>query len=396
MKILRIVCLGYKAGGIENGIALMQPLFEERGHIVKIFASETRPDLPHFNHYSYKIPPGGIGKIFYSFNPYSYITLKNVLKEFQPDIVDINGLGHASPSILFLLKKYPTVFTIHGSEGFTKSRLMWCFPVSDFKHREYNLDDLNFIGKLRYVYHQYVNRPLYWFGFRNVDIFITLSHYMHRLMEGDGIHNKYVPNGTILLDYKPLQKKNITNTLVYAGRLKKIKGVDYLLKALPVIIKKFPDVKLFIAGDGEERSNLERLTDDLNISNNVTFLGHIERKQLEKIYQCASVIVIPSVVPETFGLVGIEAMSVGRPVIASDVGGISDWLIHGQTGFLVPQKDSIVIAEAVTKIFSDHNMLLRMMRAARKKAEEFDLNKHIDQMENIYINLIYKYKKRKM
>ena len=130
-------------------------------------------------------------------------------------------MGHASPSILFLLKKYPTVFTIHGSEGFTKSRLMWCFPVSDFKHREYNLDDLNFIGKLRYVYHQYVNRPLYWFGFRNVDIFITLSHYMHRLMEGDGIHNKYVPNGTILLDYKPLQKKNITNTLVYAGRLKK-------------------------------------------------------------------------------------------------------------------------------------------------------------------------------
>ena len=89
-------------------------------------------------------------------------------------------------------------------------------------------------------------------------------------------------------------------------------------------------------------------------------------------------------------------MNVGRPVIASDVGGISDWLIHGQTGFLVPQKDSIVIAEAVTKIFSDHNMLLRMMRAARKKAEEFDLNKHIDQMENIYINLIYKYKKRKM
>ncbi len=388
MKILRIGSSGYEQGGIENGMVLMQPIFEKRGHIIKILTSDDRPDLPHFNDYTYKKPSIGIGKIFYSFNPYAYKKLKKVLKEFNPDIVHVHTLGHGSISLLFPLRNYPTVFTIHGPEIFSKSLVAWCLPDSDFKNKGHQINDLNFVGKLRYFYFYYVNSPLYWFGLRNVDVFVTLIHYMQNLIAQEGIQSKYVPNGTVLFEYKPLKKLEITNTLLYAGRLEEFKGVDYLISALSTVIEKFPNTRLVIAGDGSSRKHLETLTKKLRLQDNVVFLGHVNRTELERLYQKASIVVVPSIWPEAFGKIGIEAMSVGRPVVATDVGGISDWLIDGQNGFLVPPADSDILAKSVIKIFSDPEMFLKMAEVARKKAEEFDLNRHVERMEKIYLDLI--------
>jgi glycosyltransferase involved in cell wall biosynthesis len=211
---------------------------------------------------------------------------------------------------------------------------------------------------------------------------------MHELMEQEGLKNYYISNGTTLLKYSPLQISDLTNTLVYVGRLEKYKGVDELLKAIPVILEKFPNTHLFIAGDGSDKSRLELIVSKFNLEKHVTFLGHIARPAIEDLYKRASVVVVPSVYPEAFGKVGIEAMSVGRPVVASNVGGISDWLIDGKTGFLVPPKDPVAISKAVIKIFSNPELFFQMMKQARKKAEEFDLNKHVDRMEKIYIDLV--------
>lgn len=396
MKILRIINSGFQEGGAENGIVLLQPILEKKGHIIRTLASDSRPDLPHFNSYSFKsIVPYGVKKYFYyTFNPNSYLTLKMILKEFKPDVVNLHTMAQVSPSVLFLLKKYPTVLTIHGPEAFTKSLLPWYLPISDFKNGEYNINDLRFIGKMRYFYFRYIIGLIYRFGLRNVDIFITMSKYMQNLMFQDGLQTTYIPNGTTLLEYKPFKKEEITNTLVYAGRLEKFKGVDYLIEAMPEIISEFPDTQLFIAGDGGKKNDLEILTNKLNLGSNVKFLGHLNRNELEKLYQRSAIVIMPSTWPEAFGKIGIEAMSVGRPIVASDVGGISDWLIDGQTGFMIPPKDSKAIAEAVIKLLSNHNLLTEMSKKARAKSEEFDLNKHADEIERIYLRLIEKYRNK--
>lgn len=99
---------------------------------------------------------------------------------------------------------------------------------------------------------------------------------------------------------------------------------------------------------------------------------------------------MPSIWPESFGKVGPEAMSVGRPIIGSKVGGIPDWLIDENTGYLVEPKNSQQITEKVLKLFSNKNLREEMGKNARKKAEEFSIEKQIDAIENIYNKLLNK------
>jgi glycosyltransferase involved in cell wall biosynthesis len=386
MKILRITDLGFETGGIESGIVLVQPILERKGHEVRTMASDVRPDLPHFNRYGFK-SLRGLEKVCYAFNPHAYAALSKVLKEFEPDVVHLHTMSEASPSILFLLGRYPTVLTVHGPEPFIKNTLLWCFPESDFRHGRREAGDLTFAGMLRYLYHRLVYDPVFALGFRNVDAVLTLSRYMHRLIEDEGIRNDYVTNGAALFDEKPLAKGRIRNALLYVGRLEAYKGVDDLLDALPEVLARLPDTMLTIAGDGGYRAHLEASVKDKGLKDAVAFTGHVDRARLERLYQEAAILVMPSAYPEAFGKVGIEAMSVGRPVIATDVGGIAEWLIDGETGLLVPPKDPRALGAAIVALLSDHGRLRHMGERGRKKAEEFSLEAHAERMEKVYTDV---------
>lgn len=392
MKILNITSSGFAEGGTENGLILTKPLYEKRGHIVKTFASDTRPDLEHFNDYSYKAPPDGpLGKLLYTANPYAYTSLKKALRDFQPDVVHVHAIGYASPIILFPLKDYPVVYTIHGPEAFIPDLLIWCFPRSYFRHGLYTMEDLTPAGKLRYNYQRYIEGLLYQKGLKNITMAVTFSSYMHDLVERTGIHNVLVPNGTRLFPYHPLTKTKNMRTILSVGRLMQYKGVSYLLDAMPRILSSFPDARLVIAGEGEERTNLEEQARKLGIHRAVKFLGRLSRSELLRTYASASVVVVPSIWPEAFGKVGIEAMSVGRPVVATKVGGISDWLTHGKNGLSVPPKNANAIALSVIKLFSDPARLVRMGTCARTTAEKFNLDTHVNRMELIFRDAIRTY-----
>src|SRR5438309_1225406 len=136
MKILRVISSGFAEGGAENGVAYIQSILERRGHTIKILASDARPDLPHFNHYSFKAPRGPLAKLMYTFNLSAYRALIEALREFEPDVVHLHTLGLASPSVLFALHDYPTIATIHGPEGYTKELLVWHLPKTDFTKGE--------------------------------------------------------------------------------------------------------------------------------------------------------------------------------------------------------------------------------------------------------------------
>src|SRR3989344_1948394 len=155
--------------------------------------------------------------------------------------------------------------------------------------------------------------------------------------------------------------------VLFSGKLTKIKGVDYLIKAAPKI-----KAEIYIMGDGEERQNLEKLAEDMELKN-VHFLGYFDKErdaELKMFYRRADVAVFPSVWDEPLGLVILEAMASSTPVVASKKGGIPLAVKNGQNGFLVRARSSKQIAEAVNKILNNSELRARFAENARRTAEE--------------------------
>jgi glycosyltransferase involved in cell wall biosynthesis len=117
----------------------------------------------------------------------------------------------------------------------------------------------------------------------------------------------------------------------------------------------------------------------------VQFTGWLDPKEIKSLYQQAAVVVVPSLWPEPFGMVGIEALNHGKPVVAFNVGGVSEWLKHGENGFLVPPKDISRLAAAIETILTNPGLAHRMGQRARALAvEQFDIDRHVGQLLEVY------------
>jgi glycosyltransferase involved in cell wall biosynthesis len=146
------------------------------------------------------------------------------------------------------------------------------------------------------------------------------------------------------------------------GRLVPVKGISYLIAALPEIIRAVPSAQLVVVGDGPERDPLERQARHLGMAGQVRFVGW--RSDLERIYPDLDVVVLPSL-REGTPVVLIEAMAAGRPVVATRVGGVPDVVADGDTGLLVPSRDPRALAEAVAKILQGTLLARRLGDAGR-------------------------------
>lgn len=388
MKILWIASSGWKEGGVENLLVVARARLVERGHQVRVLSSGARPDMPHFNDYQYKVPSGILRSFRYSWNSSAYRALLQAVHDFKPDVIHVHTIGHASPSVLFAFEGTPAALTVHGPEGFVKSLITMCLPKSDFHNGSLQKHDLTFKGWLRYCYHRYINRPLYLVGFRNFSMILTPSHFMHDLVEKDGMKNLVLPNGTELFVKSPLPKEHTPRVITYSGRLETFKGVNVLLHAFSEVQKNYPHTLLRIAGDGSERAQLVALSVSLGISDSVEFVGHLDRTGLQDFYSVSDICVMPSTWTEAFGLSGIEAMSVGRPVVASRVGGIPDWLIDGDCGYLVSPGDVHELAVSLDRILADKELFHAMCERAYLQAQRFSLDTHVDGLLAIYERII--------
>jgi len=154
-------------------------------------------------------------------------------------------------------------------------------------------------------------------------------------------------------------------------RLVQRKRLDILLRAWKEVASNFEDAKLLIVGDGPKREPLRSMAVDMGIGKNVEFLGYVERTKLPNLYASATVFVCSSS-HEAFYIAGLEAMASGLPVIAPSVGGIPDWLLHNQTGYLYEFGDHRTLAAHVQEIFTNLDLRNRLGKAAREKAIEFD------------------------
>ena len=155
--------------------------------------------------------------------------------------------------------------------------------------------------------------------------------------------------------------------LLYVGRLRKIKGVEMLLKALPKVVKKHPNVRLTIVGNAFYGSN--RKTRYVNhlyqlaemVSEHVKFVPFIPHDQIHFWFQAADIVIVPSIGNEAFGLVNIEAMACGIPVIATNIGGMPEIIQHGYTGFLINPEDGVnELAAYLDQLLSNPPLIKKM------------------------------------
>jgi glycosyltransferase involved in cell wall biosynthesis len=171
-------------------------------------------------------------------------------------------------------------------------------------------------------------------------------------------------------------------TIAFAGRIEPDKGLDVLLAALALL----PDAwdELLVAGDGSDRSRCEQLAAQAGISGRVRFAGWLAPAGLDDVLLQARVVVIPSRWPEPFGIAGLDALARGRPVVASAVGGITEWLEDGAVGRLVPAGDAAALAEAVASLLADPELARALGEEGWRRAERFSPERHLAALDEVY------------
>jgi glycogen synthase len=162
--------------------------------------------------------------------------------------------------------------------------------------------------------------------------------------------------------HPPSTAQSIDRYILCVGRLVEQKGMEYVIRALIYVREKFPDVHLKLAGDGELKDALKKLSESLLLSDRVEFLGWRRPDELAALYRSAAVVVVPSTY-EPFGMTALEAMACQRPVVASRIGGLEDLVEDGVTGFLAEPRDELDLAQRLMALLSDPDLARRMGEA---------------------------------
>lgn len=167
-------------------------------------------------------------------------------------------------------------------------------------------------------------------------------------------------------------------------------GLEYLIRAAPIITREKDDVVLIIGGDGSLRSYHQELATKLGVKEKIVFTGKIPQSEVPYYYAMSDMVVVPSL-QEGFGLVVSEAMACGKPVIGTKVGGIPDQLIDGYNGFLVPPRNPEEIARKILLLVDHPEEAKHMGSNGRKIVEEkFDIERRIDKILLLYRKLYEK------
>ena len=173
------------------------------------------------------------------------------------------------------------------------------------------------------------------------------------------------------------------------GRLIELKGTRYLIEAMPAVIRAVPGTRLVIIGTGPEEERLALKVRDLSLDDHVQFLGTIRHDEITQFYQDADIFILPSITvsgtTEGLGVVLLEAMASGCPVIATNVGGIPDIIADGENGFLVPERNPDQLAERIVRLLLDTDLKEIFRKNGYAKIEKsFSWERIADQFDAVY------------
>jgi glycosyltransferase involved in cell wall biosynthesis len=226
---------------------------------------------------------------------------------------------------------------------------------------------------------------------QRADLAVSYSSAVDRHLSVNGVRHRaivpYFPTvpadlaGVSPIDREGAPAASSPPRVLFVGRVVAAKGAGVLLRAA----REVSDAEFVIAGSGRQLPAMRKLAQRLGLAERVRFAGWLGPRELASELRGAAVAVVPSVWPEPFGIVGIEAHAAGVPVIASATGGISDWLDDGVNGLLVPAGDAPALARALSDLLADHERRRAMGQAGRRStAARFSAELHLAALERAY------------
>jgi glycosyltransferase involved in cell wall biosynthesis len=238
-----------------------------------------------------------------------------------------------------------------------------------------------------------------WIQKRPWDAFITRTNFMKSKLTKLGINeNKIyvVPDGVELESIPQIKEKFSKPTICYIGRLVQYKNVDVLLKAIQIVKRTIPDIQCKIIGAGPLRDNLEKLTYQLGIKENVEFMGNVMfHEEVFEILKKSHIFCLPSIT-EGFGIVILESMACGVPYICSNIPTLIEVTQNGKGGMLFKQGDENDLAEKIKYLLKDKEFYTKCIDEGTNYVKQFEWKNIAKKMEEVYTEIITRYKNKNL
>jgi glycosyltransferase involved in cell wall biosynthesis len=387
MKLLVCTTNRVVLGGAETYLRALLPRLAATGlRMGLVFESEPpgrpRIDAPGVAEHAWAVSeacPGGV---------------RTAIRAWRPDAVFHNGL--TDPAFETWLTRYPVVYYLHTFVG-------TCVGGLKRHARPSPRPCVRTMG-LGCLAHYYPHRC----GGLNPLVPLWNYHQQHRTlnmlrgcvqlmvastaMREEYLRHGFAPNRVVLNPYFPSDhqpdpqipaSRHRTGTVLFAGRLTEVKGGEYLVHALHRTRQQQnvgPPLQLVVAGDGPELPRLKALADRLGVP--AAFHGWLDAAGVQALMRRADLLAMPSLWPEPFGLLGIEAGCVGLPAVGYAHGGIPDWLVEGVSGALAPSPPTVDgLADAILRALADPGHYQRLRVGAWETARRFTPERHVERLE---------------
>ena len=358
-------------GGVVNHISALERHFTKMGHQVKIIApaSKVVPNLgDRFIPIGKPRPipaSGSIARITISLRLASKI--KEVLARENFDIIHLHE--PFMPMLCSAVLRFSdnavnigTFHACHGSPGYNFGR-----PISTMmlKRRRRKL-----VGKIA------VSKPAMDFARKYIPGYYNITP--------NGIDIEHFSPNVSPIDEFCDGKLNI----LFVGRLEKRKGLNYLLEAYKQVKREIPNSRLIAVGPGTRlRKKYERQVKHSGLQD-VVFIGYASYDELPRYYKTADIFCSPATGRESFGIVLLEAMALGKPVVASNIEGYANVITHGVDGLLVPPKDTRLLAQALISLMTDESRRQQMGANGILKAKKYSWEHIAQRILNYYMRLL--------
>lgn len=390
MKILLINDKAEKTGGAEISVFGTKKLLAKLGHQAFFFGfGDDKVDdgivVPHKNSSLFRV----VERFFFS--PRIYFILRNFIKKSRPDIIHLHNNYQYSNSVLLALKhsKVPVIHTVHdwglmcpSSWGVYNKSLKDCTLAKGIDLKCYFHEGCLSFHHFLLTYFR--NKLRFRLERKVVKYYIPPSKALARDLKKFGFY----PVSCLhhFVEFKELKKlKREGNLLLYVGGLTRNKGVEFLVKAMPLIQKQVPSVKLRVIGDGPELEHLRSISKDLE---QVEFLGRVPHEKVMEEYLRSTLFVMPSLWMENSPFVLYECLIASLPIVASDRGGIPDLVKDGFNGFLVKPGDEEDLANKVVSLLKDKSKLELFSKNAKKIIKDLDVDSYIKLLKSYYERII--------
>lgn len=381
MRILLVNKFHYLRGGSEKYYFELAQLLKSKGHTVGFFSMKHEENIttgdPEYFVEEIDLNTGSkLKALDVIYSQENKRLMAKALEEFKPDIVHINNFQRQlSASIIDAIKEknIPIVMTAHDlnpicpasimlyngevcddciTKGYLQCIKKKCVKGSTLK------STLGVMEKKYYDIHKV---------FRKIDCIISPSEFnKNQLVNGKLKYNEIVTlhnfvNESERIDYV------LGDYAFYLGRLSKEKGILNLIEAIGDI----PDAKLLIAGDGPERERIEAYISEHKLDGRITLLGYQDQDSIHKYITNSRFVVIPSICNENCPYSVLEAMEIGKPIVASRIGGIPELIADGENGYLYKADDINELKEKLTLLLDDDEKVNSFAQKSRELYESY-------------------------